>query len=94
MAQRFGLYEDLTVRENLDFYADLYRVPRRERPARLERLYPFSDLGEFEDRLAGTLSGGMKQKLALSCALIHQPASSCSTSPPSAWTPSPGATSG
>jgi ABC-2 type transport system ATP-binding protein len=74
MAQRFGLYHDLTVRENLLFYADLYRVPRAERPARLERLYRFSRLGEFEDRLAGQLSGGMKQKLALSCALIHKPA--------------------
>lgn len=73
MAQRFGLYEDLTVRENLDFYADLYRVPRGERPARLKRLYDFSRLGEFEDRLAGNLSGGMKQKLSLSCCLIHEP---------------------
>jgi len=73
MAQRFGLYEDLTVAENLDFYADLYRVPRRERPARLERLYAFSRLGEFKDRLAGKLSGGMKQKLSLSCCLVHHP---------------------
>ncbi|NJD17882.1 MAG: ABC transporter ATP-binding protein [Gemmatimonadetes bacterium] len=73
MAQRFGLYEDLTVQENLDFYADLYRVPGRERPARLERLYRFSRLGEFSDRLAGKLSGGMKQKLSLSCCLIHHP---------------------
>ena len=73
MSQRFGLYEDMTVRENIDFYADLYRVPRAERPARLERLYHFSNLGPFEDRLAGNLSGGMKQKLSLSCALIHQP---------------------
>jgi ABC-2 type transport system ATP-binding protein len=73
MAQRFGLYEDLTVRENLDFYADLYRVPKKERAARLERLYAFSRLGEFENRLAGALSGGMKQKLSLSCSLIHQP---------------------
>ncbi|HSM37662.1 MAG TPA: ABC transporter ATP-binding protein [Longimicrobiales bacterium] len=73
MPQRFGLYEDLTVAENLAFYADLYRVPKAERPARLERLYRFSRLDEFEDRLAGALSGGMKQKLALSCALIHQP---------------------
>ena len=73
MAQRFGLYEDLTVQENLDFYADLFRVPKAERPPRLERLYDFSRLGEFRDRLAGNLSGGMKQKLALSCALIHQP---------------------
>ncbi|NJD10333.1 MAG: ABC transporter ATP-binding protein [Gemmatimonadetes bacterium] len=73
MAQRFGLYEDLTVRENIEFYADLYRVPRRDRPARLERLYAFSNLGEFEHRLAGKLSGGMKQKLALCCSLIHHP---------------------
>lgn len=73
MAQRFGLYEDLTVAENLDFYADLYRVPATERRTRLERLYAFSRLGEFSDRLAGALSGGMKQKLALSCSLIHQP---------------------
>ena len=73
MPQRFGLYTDLTVRENLDFYADLYRVPRHERPARLERLYAFSGLGPFQDRLAGQLSGGMKQKLGLSCALVHQP---------------------
>jgi ABC-2 type transport system ATP-binding protein len=73
MAQRFGLYEDLTVRENLDFYADLYGVPRAERRARLERLYGFSRLGEFSDRLAGKLSGGMKQKLSLSCCLIHHP---------------------
>jgi ABC-2 type transport system ATP-binding protein len=73
MSQRFGLYADLTVLENLEFYADLYRVPRSERPARLERLFRFSNLGPFKDRLAGKLSGGMKQKLGLSCALIHQP---------------------
>jgi ABC-2 type transport system ATP-binding protein len=73
MSQRFGLYTDLTVRENLDFYADLYQVPERERPARMERLFRFSNLGPFQDRLAGALSGGMKQKLGLSCALIHQP---------------------
>lgn len=73
MAQRFGLYGDLTVRENLDFYADLYGVPRRERERRLDRLYEFSGLAPFASRLAGQLSGGMKQKLSLSCALIHQP---------------------
>ncbi len=73
MAQRFGLYEDLTVAENLDFYADLYSVPRSARPARLERLYRFSRLEPFADRLAGKLSGGMKQKLSLSCCLVHQP---------------------
>jgi ABC-2 type transport system ATP-binding protein len=73
MSQRFGLYHDLTVRENILFYADLYRVPAAELPARLERLYRFSRLGEFEGRLAGKLSGGMKQKLGLCCALVHQP---------------------
>ncbi|UCG86624.1 MAG: ABC transporter ATP-binding protein [Gemmatimonadota bacterium] len=73
MSQRFGLYADLTVRENIEFYADLYHVPKSDRPARLERLYQFSALGQFKDRLAGKLSGGMKQKLALCCALIHHP---------------------
>jgi len=73
MSQRFGLYADLTVEENLRFYADLHLVPRAERPARLERLYRFSNLEPFRGRLAGKLSGGMKQKLGLSCALIHQP---------------------
>lgn len=73
MSQRFGLYADLTVLENLHFYADLYQVPQRERAARLERLFHFSALEPFKHRLAGKLSGGMKQKLGLSCALIHQP---------------------
>ena len=73
MSQRFGLYQDLTVRENIEFYADLYQVPKAERPKRLERLYHFSSLGPFEHRLAGQLSGGMKQKLSLSCALVHHP---------------------
>ncbi|MDH5760642.1 MAG: ABC transporter ATP-binding protein [Gemmatimonadota bacterium] len=73
MPQRFGLYEDLTVAENLDFYADLYRVPRAERPARMDRLYRFSRLEPFRGRLAGRLSGGMKQKLSLSCCLVHHP---------------------
>lgn len=73
MSQRFGLYEDLTVIENILFYADLYEVPRGERPARIERLMGFSNLAPFKDRLAGALSGGMKQKLGLACALIHTP---------------------
>ena len=73
MSQRFGLYGDLTVRENIDFYASLYQVSRRELAPRLERLYEFSRLGPFADRLAGKLSGGMKQKLSLCCALIHEP---------------------
>jgi len=73
MSQRFGLYEDLTVMENIHFYADLYEVPKRERPAKIERLLGFSNLTPFKSRLAGKLSGGMKQKLGLSCALIHTP---------------------
>lgn len=73
MSQRFGLYEDLTVIENILFYADLYEVPRAERPARIERLLGFSNLAPFKERLAGALSGGMKQKLGLACALIHTP---------------------
>jgi len=73
MSQRFGLYGDLTVMENLLFYADLYEVPASERGPRLERLFRFSNLGPFRDRQAGALSGGMKQKLGLSCALVHQP---------------------
>jgi ABC-2 type transport system ATP-binding protein len=73
MSQRFGLYEDLTVMENIRFYADLYAVPKRERPARVERLLGFSNLAPFKDRLAGKLSGGMKQKLGLACTLIHTP---------------------
>ena len=73
MSQQFGLYQDLTVKENITFYADLYRVPKAERKARLERLFAFSNLGPFQDRLAGNLSGGMKQKLSLCCSLIHHP---------------------
>jgi ABC-2 type transport system ATP-binding protein len=73
MSQRFGLYEDLTVMENIIFYADLYEVPKKDRPARIERLLGFSNLKPFKDRLAGKLSGGMKQKLGLACALIHTP---------------------
>jgi len=73
MSQRFGLYEDLSVLENIHFYADLYEVPKKERPARLEKLLNFSNLLPFKDRLGGQLSGGMKQKLGLACALIHTP---------------------
>lgn len=73
MSQKFGLYEDLTVMENITFYADLYGVPASERPKRIERLLGFSNLTPFTGRLAGKLSGGMKQKLGLACALIHTP---------------------
>ena len=73
MSQRFGLYGDLTVLENLHFYADLFEIPRKARAARIERLLRFSNLTPFQDRLADKLSGGMKQKLGLACALIHTP---------------------
>lgn len=73
MPQRFGLYEELTVAENLHFYADLYRVPKDVRGDRLEELFEFSRLAPFVHRRAGALSGGMKQKLALSCCLVHRP---------------------
>jgi ABC-2 type transport system ATP-binding protein len=73
MSQRFGLYEDLTVMENIIFYADLYEVPGKARPDKIEQLLGFSNLTPFKDRLSGKLSGGMKQKLGLACALIHTP---------------------
>ncbi len=73
MSQRFGLYSDLTVLENIHFYADLYGVPARERKGKIERLLSFRNLAPFQKRPAGNLSGGMKQKLGLACALIHTP---------------------
>jgi len=73
MSQRFGLYPDLTVLENLHFYADIYGLPRRGRDEKIGRLLSFSNLTPFGKRLAGNLSGGMKQKLGLACALIHTP---------------------
>ena len=73
MSQRFGLYADLTVQENLDFFADLHCLPRRGRTEKIESLLAFSNLAPFRRRLAGNLSGGMKQKLGLACALIHTP---------------------
>jgi ABC-2 type transport system ATP-binding protein len=73
MSQRFGLYPDLSVMENIDFYADIYGVPRKGRGEKIERLLAFSNLTPFKKRLAGNLSGGMKQKLGLACALIHTP---------------------
>jgi ABC-2 type transport system ATP-binding protein len=73
MPQRFGLYEDLTVIENINFYADVYATPMGARPARIKQLLDFTRLLAFKNRLAGNLSGGMKQKLGLACALIHTP---------------------
>jgi ABC-2 type transport system ATP-binding protein len=73
MSQRFALYFDLTVKENIDFYADLYGVPRKGRQERMDELLGFSGMQQFKRRRAGQLSGGMKQKLQLACALIHTP---------------------
>jgi ABC-2 type transport system ATP-binding protein len=73
MPQRFGLYEDLTVEENIFFFGRLFNLSAREIQKRLARLYDFSQLGPFSDRLAGKLSGGMKQKLGLACCLVHAP---------------------
>ncbi|MBY3467371.1 ABC transporter ATP-binding protein [Rhizobium laguerreae] len=73
MPQRFGLYEDLSVQENLDLYADLRGLPKSERPSAFDELLTFTDLKRFTGRLAGKLSGGMKQKLGLACALLKKP---------------------
>ncbi len=73
MPQRFGLYEDLTVQENIDFYADLFGLKKEGRPEQIDKLLGFSGLLAFKHRLSGILSGGMKQKLGLACALVHTP---------------------
>ncbi|MCG6537953.1 MAG: ABC transporter ATP-binding protein, partial [Syntrophales bacterium LBB04] len=73
MPQRFGLYQDLTVDENMVFFMDVFNVPRKERARRREKYLGFSNLLPFVDRQAGNLSGGMKQKLGLACVLVHEP---------------------
>ena len=73
MSQRFGLYEELSVLENINFYADVYGVAKKNREEAIDRLLSFSGLLPFKQRFAGKLSGGMKQKLGLACALIHTP---------------------
>jgi len=73
MPQRFGLYEDLSVQENLDLYADLHGVSKDVRGQRFKRLLEITDLTQFTQRLAGQLSGGMKQKLGLACTLVQSP---------------------
>ncbi len=73
MPQRFGLYEDLTVEENLTLFADLHSMPQETRESRFAELLTMTALGPFRKRLAGKLSGGMKQKLGLACTLIHPP---------------------
>ena len=73
MPQKFGLYRDLTVRENLDFFMDIFGIKGAQRERRRERYLGFSNLLPFEERLAGDLSGGMKQKLGLACVLVNEP---------------------
>ena len=73
MPQRFGLYQDLTVGENIDFFMDVFGIHGAERKRRKERYLGFSNLLPFIDRLSGNLSGGMKQKLGLACVLVHEP---------------------
>jgi len=73
MPQRFGLYPDLTVSENFDFFMDIYGIRGEERRRRGDLYLGFSNLLPFRDRKAGDLSGGMKQKLGLACVLVHQP---------------------
>ncbi|HOA23696.1 MAG TPA: ABC transporter ATP-binding protein [Aggregatilineales bacterium] len=73
MSQSFGLYGDLSVEENINFFADVFGVSGEERKERIERLLGFSRLGPFRKRRAGRLSGGMQKKLGLACTLIHQP---------------------
>jgi ABC-2 type transport system ATP-binding protein len=73
MSQRFGLYPDLTVSENIHFYAEIFGVPRDKEKQRTDQLLSATNLSEFRSRKAGNLSGGMKQKLGLACALIHTP---------------------
>lgn len=73
MPQRFGLYEDLSVQENLELYADLHGVSKDVRDQRFKRLLEITDLTQFTERLAGQLSGGMKQKLGLACTLVRSP---------------------
>lgn len=73
MTQKFSLYGDLTVRENLEFLADIYAYPRAERTARIEKLLEDYDLVKQKDQFAGTMSGGQRQRLALACAVLHKP---------------------
>ncbi|EMT38232.1 ABC-2 type transport system ATP-binding protein [Thermoanaerobacter thermohydrosulfuricus] len=73
MSQKFSLYEDLTVRENLNFYASVYGISKKEMKLRIKEVLDIVGLGERGKQIAGTLSGGLKQRLALGCAILHNP---------------------
>jgi ABC-2 type transport system ATP-binding protein len=94
MPQKFGLYDDLTVRENLDLYADLHGVTADEKRTQYARLMEMTGLDPFQKRLAGKLSGGMKQKLGLACTLVRSPNCCSWTSRPSGSIRSPAGSCG
>lgn len=73
MSQKFSLYDDLTVEENIDFYSRIYNIPEKERERRKDETIQLAGIADFRSRLTSTLSGGWKQRLALGCAIIHQP---------------------
>ena len=73
MSQKFSLYEDLTVEENIDFYSGIYKVPKEKRKERKEWVIRMAGIGAFRSNLTSTLAGGWKQRLALGCAIIHEP---------------------
>ena len=73
MSQKFSLYRDLTIRENLDFYSGVYPIPRKERAGRLKEALEMARLTDRQDDLTGTLPGGLRQRLALVCSLMHRP---------------------
>ena len=92
MPQKFGLYEDLTIQENMDLYADLHGVPDDVRKTRFAKLLDMTGLAPFTGRLAGKLSGGMKQKLGLACTLVRSPDLLLLDEPTVGWIPCPGRT--
>jgi len=73
MSQKFSLYDDLTVEENIEFYSGIYKIPRAEKSARMEEIIKLADIEDFRKSLTKTLSGGWKQRLALGCAILHKP---------------------